>query len=92
VSGNEGQSRGRKLQVSGFGFQCWLLRFSVPPGGYDAIAAVADSLLLPRLQADPQLARFWQHRGEDGLKREKQRLVGFLCSSTGGPLYYTGRE
>ena len=60
-------------------------------GGYDAIAAVADDLL-PRLQADPQLARFWQHRGEDGLKREKQHLVGFLCSSTGGPLYYTGRE
>lgn len=58
---------------------------------YDAIAAVADNLL-PHLQADPQLARFWQHRGEDGLKREKQLLVGFLCSSAGGPLYYTGRD
>ena len=59
-------------------------------GGYDAISAVADDLL-PRLQADSQLARFWQHRGEDGLKREKQLLVDFLCSSAGGPLYYTGR-
>jgi hemoglobin len=29
-------------------------------GGYDAIAAVANDLLL-RLQADPQLAR-WLHR------------------------------
>jgi hypothetical protein len=66
-------------------FLCSLL------GGYDAIAAFADNLL-PRLQADPQLARFWQHRGEDGLKREKQHLVGFLCSSAGGPLYYTGRD
>ena len=60
-------------------------------GGYDAISAVADNLL-PRLQADPQLARFWQHRGEDGLKREKQLLVDFLCSSAGGPLHYVGRE
>jgi len=41
-------------------------------GGYDAICAVAGDLL-PRLQSDPQLARFWQHRREDGLKREKQR-------------------
>ena len=35
-------------------------------GGYDAIAAVADDLLV-RLQADPRLARFWQHRSEDSL-------------------------
>ena len=60
-------------------------------GGYDAISAVASDLL-PRLQADPQLARFWQARGEDGLRREKQLLVDFLCSSAGGPLYYTGRD
>jgi len=60
-------------------------------GGYDAICAVANNLL-PRLQADPQLARFWQHRGEDGLRREKQLLIDFLCSSAGGPLYYTGRD
>ena len=51
-------------------------------GGYDAIAAVADDLL-PRLQADPRLGRFWAHRGEDGVKREKQLLVDFLCSSAG---------
>ena len=60
-------------------------------GGYDAISAVANDLL-PRLQTDPQLARFWQHRGEDGVKREKQFLIDFLCSSAGGPLYYTGRD
>ncbi len=39
-------------------------------GGYDAIAAVADNLL-PRLMADPRLGRFWKHRGEDGVRREK---------------------
>ena len=60
-------------------------------GGYDAIAAVADDLL-PRLMADPQLGRFWQHRGEDGVRREKQLLVDFLCASAGGPLYYRGRD
>ena len=60
-------------------------------GGYDAISAVADDLL-PRLQTDSQLARFWQHRGEDGLKREKQLLIDFLCACAGGPLYYTGRD
>lgn len=60
-------------------------------GGYDAIAAVADDLL-PRLMGDEQLGRFWQHRGEDGLRREKQLLIDFLCASAGGPLYYTGRD
>jgi hemoglobin len=60
-------------------------------GGYDAIAAVADDLL-PRLMSDAQLGRFWQNRGDDGLRREKQLLIDFLCASAGGPLYYTGRD
>ena len=60
-------------------------------GGYDAIAAVANDLL-PRLQADPQLGRFWAHRGEDGVNREKQLLIDFLCTSAGGPMYYRGRD
>jgi hemoglobin len=44
------------------------------------------------LQTDAQLGRFWQNRGEDGVKREKQLLIDFLCSCAGGPLYYTGRD
>jgi len=60
-------------------------------GGYDAIAAVANDLL-SRLMADPQLGRFWAHRGEDGIQREKQLLIDFLCASAGGPMYYTGRD
>jgi len=60
-------------------------------GGYDAIAAVADNLL-PRLIADPQLGRFWKYRSEDGVRREKQLLINFLCESAGGPLYYVGRD
>ncbi len=60
-------------------------------GGHDAIAAVADALL-SRLRADAQLGRFWAHRGDDGIRREKQLLIDFLCSSAGGPVYYTGRD
>jgi len=60
-------------------------------GGYDAIVAVVDDLLA-RLKADAQLGRFWQHRGEDGVLRERQLLINFLCSSAGGPLMYVGRD
>ena len=60
-------------------------------GGYDGITAFVEDLL-PRLQADPQLGRFWKHRGDDGVAREKQLLIDYLCSSAGGPMYYTGRD
>jgi len=55
------------------------------------MCAVSDDLL-PRLMSDSRLKRFWEHRGEDGLKREKQLLIDFLCASAGGPMYYTGRD
>ena len=60
-------------------------------GSYDAIVAVVDNLLV-RLTRDPQLRRFWQNRGEDGVRREKQLLIDFLCAAAGGPLLYTGRD
>ncbi len=60
-------------------------------GGYDAIVAVVDNLL-PRLTSDPELGRFWKHRGSDGVRRERQLLIDFLCASAGGPLYYVGRD
>lgn len=60
-------------------------------GGYDAIAAVVNDLI-PRLMADDELGRFWAHRGEDGLQREKQLLIDFLCNASGGSMYYTGRD
>jgi hemoglobin len=60
-------------------------------GGYDAISAVVNDLL-PRLMSDSRLGRFWENRGEDGIKREEQLLIDFLCSSAGGPLLYTGRD
>ena len=60
-------------------------------GGYDAIAAVANAFL-PRLQNDDKLRRFWDHRGMDGIEREKQLLIDFLSNAAGGPVYYAGRD
>ncbi|MGH6894230.1 MAG: group I truncated hemoglobin [Dongiaceae bacterium] len=60
-------------------------------GGYDAIAAVTENLL-SRLTKDARLARYWKNRGEDGVRREKQLLIDFLCASAGGPLLYVGRD
>lgn len=60
-------------------------------GGYDGIIVFVDELL-PRLKGDSQLGRFWSHRGDDGIARERQLLIDFLCASAGGPMYYTGRD
>lgn len=60
-------------------------------GGYDGISAFANDLL-PRLQSDERLSRFWENRGSDGIAREKQLLIDYLSHNAGGPLYYTGRD
>ena len=60
-------------------------------GGYDGITGFVNNLL-PRLQSDLQLGRFWNNRGVDGLAREKQLLIDYLCANAGGPVYYTGRD
>lgn len=60
-------------------------------GGFDAISAVVDDVVI-QIAADEKLGRFWAHRGEDGITREKQLIVDFIVNKAGGPLYYTGRE
>lgn len=60
-------------------------------GGYDGITGFVNDLL-PRLQSDSQLGRFWQNRGDDGIAREKQLLIDYLCANAGGAVYYTGRD
>lgn len=60
-------------------------------GGYDGMTVFVNNLL-PRLQSDDQLGRFWAHRGDDGIEREKQLLIDYLCANAGGPVYYTGRD
>ncbi|WP_299182668.1 group 1 truncated hemoglobin [uncultured Neptuniibacter sp.] len=60
-------------------------------GGYDAISAVVDDVV-QQIASDKKLGRFWAHRGDDGITREKQLIVDFIVHKAGGPLYYTGRE
>ncbi len=60
-------------------------------GGYDAIAAVTDALMV-RIKDDDKLRRFYDHRGADGIAREQQLLVDYLCASSAGPVVYTGRD
>jgi len=60
-------------------------------GGYNAIVAVVNDLV-SRLEKDKKLGRFWEHRGSDGIAREKQLVVDFIAHKAGGNLYYTGRD
>lgn len=60
-------------------------------GGYDAIAAVIDAVMV-QIKSDDKLRRFYDHRGADGIAREQQLFVDFLCAATGGSVVYTGRD
>jgi hemoglobin len=60
-------------------------------GGYDALAAVTDDFI-GRLGNDPQLKRFFVGLSTDSQKKLRQHVVDFLCSATGGPCVYTGRD
>lgn len=60
-------------------------------GGYDNIATFSKDFHI-RLKNNAQLARYWAYRGTDGLERELQLLIDYMCASAGGPLMYTGRD
>ena len=61
-------------------------------GGYDALAAAVDDLLV-RVKADGLLGRFWASpRSSDATdNRERQLTLDFMVAATGGPAFYTGR-
>jgi len=60
-------------------------------GGYEGVSGFVNNLL-PRLKSDEKLGRFWENRGDDGIEREKQLLIDYICSNAGGSVYYTGRD
>jgi hemoglobin len=60
-------------------------------GGYDALAAFVDDLLL-RATSDPQIGVYWKGTSRDSLHRARQLALDFLCASMGGPVIYLGRE
>lgn len=60
-------------------------------GGYDVIANVVDDFL-GQLGSDPAFKRFGQGRGQDSLHRARQLIVDQICSLSGGPCVYIGRD
>lgn len=60
-------------------------------GGYDAIAAIVDDVFA-LLRSDPRFTRFAMGRSMDSHQRARQLLVDQLCSLSGGPCHYIGRD
>ncbi|MFL6447358.1 MAG: group 1 truncated hemoglobin [Bryobacteraceae bacterium] len=60
-------------------------------GGYDVIAAIIDDLFA-LMRADSRFARFGAGRSFDSRRRAQQLTVDLICSASGGPCYYIGRD
>ena len=60
-------------------------------GGYDAIAAVVNELAT-RLVTDRKLGVYFKGLSSDSKRRLIAHLTDFVCSATGGPCIYTGRD
>jgi hemoglobin len=60
-------------------------------GGYDAIAAVVDDFV-PRLVADPLLAKYFVGASNDSKMRIRQLVVDKICQMAGGPCLYIGKD
>ncbi len=60
-------------------------------GGYDAISAVVNELAT-RLVTDEKLGVYFKGLSNDSKRKLVAHLVDFVCSATGGPCIYTGRD
>ena len=60
-------------------------------GGYDAISAVVNELA-NRLVTDKELGVYFKGLSNDSKRKLVAHLVDFVCSATGGPCIYTGRD
>jgi hemoglobin len=60
-------------------------------GGYDAISAVVNELAT-RLVTDRKLGVYFKGLSNDSKKKLIAHLTDFVCSATGGPCIYTGRD
>ena len=60
-------------------------------GGYDALAAVTDEFI-GRLATDKTLGRFFVGASENSKARIRQLVLDQLCTATGGPCVYIGRD
>jgi hemoglobin len=60
-------------------------------GGYDAISAVVNELAV-RLVKDEKLGVYFKGLSSDSKRKLIAHLTDFVCSATGGPCIYTGRD
>lgn len=60
-------------------------------GGFEAIAAVTDDFL-GRATTDPRIAPYFKGLETRDLQRVRQHVVDQLCTATGGPCLYPGRD
>jgi len=60
-------------------------------GGYDTLAAIVDEFL-QTAAADPRMERFSNAMSLDTRRRNPQLTLEYLCSATGGPAFYLGRD
>ncbi|RQW78520.1 MAG: group 1 truncated hemoglobin [Methanothrix sp.] len=60
-------------------------------GGYDAISASIDALMV-RMENDGHLAKYFVGHGNDSKMRIRQLQVEMICQATGGPCFYLGRD
>jgi hemoglobin len=60
-------------------------------GGYERIAAIIDTLF-GLLRTDSRFSRFATGRSTDSHRRAQQLTVEQICSLSGGPCYYSGRD
>jgi hemoglobin len=55
------------------------------------LAAVADDFL-SRVMSDARVSPFFKGLEAKDMQRTRQHLVDLLCTATGGPCYYPGRD
>jgi hemoglobin len=60
-------------------------------GGYNAISAVVNELAV-RLVTDRKLGVYFKGLSNDSKRKLIAHLTDFVCSATGGPCIYTGRD
>jgi len=60
-------------------------------GGYDAISAVVNELAV-RLVKDEKLGVYFKGLSNDSKRKLIAHLTDFVCSATGGPCIYIGRD
>jgi hemoglobin len=60
-------------------------------GGHDKISAFVENLM-PRLTGDPVLGVYWKGKCIDGMNKDNQLVLEFLCMAFGGPSRYLGRD